>query len=242
MLNLQIRTSIFGNFENINLEESIYKKLFNLFISEGLYPGTSQEYNMITGQTFPRPQFTNPQKGMILNIGINRIDFEIQNLNERDVVAFEQLTYSLNQLKRLMDAFDLKGTRLAINSSNIKKSSRDETCKIYKSLVKTPSFYNDPSLVEEWRINQLIRKEENFATRQEQINVITLIGEAKNTQNPSLVEWGLLLDFDINTSPDNNTPRFIASDLDSFLDLAKSYMSEIMEEYNTMIDGIIKDE
>lgn len=127
--------------------------------------------------------------------------------NDMNMIAFKLKDY----LEKAMQFFHTNGNRLALNGKFI----TDEIELNHSNYILSPNFFNNKP-ISEWSINMNALTEIAFSTGSELVNNILNLQLVKKT---SSVE-AMLIAFDINTMPQNQSMRFGSESISVFLDKA----------------------
>ena len=130
--------------------------------------------------------------------------------------------------------------RLALASNALFKVVQEDKLKnIYLSLASPINFYSE-NIPIEWYIRQVAKKNININDREEVINVICSLSRSLVTinENGHITNSNrIIIDFDINTIPENTEKRFSIEQFNDFASSALACQNKIIEEYKSIIDG-----
>lgn len=112
---LSVKYSIFGKYDYIEATPEIISRLFQAFAPDGFMPNMinllkiQQPQNIV--QQILRPQLINQKMSCTISLLPERVDIEFSNSEYTDNV--------LDYLKRLIDLFELRISRIALNTATI---------------------------------------------------------------------------------------------------------------------------
>lgn len=173
------RLSLFGNFENLNYTRENIDELFKLYSEEkNMIPIQFEEINVTTGEKSKRVRLSNEDQKYGLQIGVERVDFEINNITD----IREGIEKGENFLKKFIKKYNVLINRLAINA--LEEVEYEEK---YQKLVNTVEFFKENSQIQ---IGNHKVEELKLSTKQTKVNIISNFYLA-----PNILE----ISFDINT-------------------------------------------
>ena len=221
---LKYQYSIFGDFSDISPEKSeIIIKLITLFSKENFIPASFQELSMNQIPTIMDSRISLSNKdGLSVNIGNKRLDIEFDYLEDGKYynMDIEEITQkAMEIISLLMNEFKKTCNRIALNTTEL----LDEV----KSKKITDMFYNTKNIFEYYNRNIPFEWNERYVSRVdgekigEKINIITSISKAEGkltTPKKEIKIDGIMLQFDINTLPNNVNYRFSNDEITKFFD------------------------
>ena len=244
--NLNYQFTIFGDFSDISPNNSkTIIDLLSLYEDKNFIPSVFQEIPLetIPSQVNNRIALSN-NDGWNINIGNNRLDVSIFYKNKgkyNDMEIYALSNEAVEMITKLLERYDRAGNRLALNTMYVlgDKESKILTTK-YNEKEKLLSFYNENDS-DEWNeriMSQVICKEFNNET----LNVGTNINKVKNAQiiidNKSVSYNGIILQMDINTTPEIKNYRFDKTNINHFFNVAIEYNKKIYSN----VQELVKDE
>ena len=161
-----------------------------------------------------------------------RIDINYSRIDDSDIDIRSFYEFAVKALVVIIEHSGIVSNRLAINIHQVNEVESFEKLKVLgKSLIKTPTYYNDKNY-EEWSL----RTNSNFGVtitdNQEILNIIT---ELSSTQNTSSQKAGVLCHVDINTLQYNQNLRFGVTELNPFVESALNIASNILNDIERLI-------
>ncbi|MBR3133087.1 MAG: hypothetical protein IKG42_03330 [Clostridia bacterium] len=233
---LKYQYTIFGDFSDIAPEKSeIIIRLMKLFPNENFIPASFQELSMdqIPPRIDNRISLTNSD-GLCINIGKNRVDVEINYLEDGKYCAMDinEITKKAQKLiSELMGEFGKTCNRLAVN---IIKLMNEE-----KSNIIIDKFKDTKNIFDYYESNEPFEWNERFVSKidsekiGEPINVITSVSKSNGiltTPKNTIQIDGIMLQFDINTLPTNVNYRFSKDIIGDFFEDAIKEEEKIEKE------------
>lgn len=230
VLNMQV--SIFGSFENVGSEKDA-KQIQDIFGDE-FYPNlitafkpgptiiTSQRVRVVSLELEKGLEFCFLPDRMDFNFNKDPYDENIINATNSSCI-FETMDCLIEYAKKVVDIFDPKGWRLAVNGRIF---SNKEFAMTPDQYLKLPDSIRNKNFVE-WvnRIN--FQTEHSIHGSNEILNNIFSI----SMPDGSMAGKGVWVGFDINTSQFNKLFRFDKSWFDDFFNVVKENTKFLFESY-----------
>jgi len=247
-LNLKYIAVAFVNIENFETIPENASILMDLFGSKGYIPSTFYEINDKSKPTL-RYQISTPNGEWQIRFSRRRIDIQkmTQDISGSDIGEINDFTREAKELFSVFfNKFELKANRLSLVSSGLTtKYNRDLIADIYSRLIVPIKYYkiNQPK---EWNLRSIARIPIELSQKGEEFNVITVISRAQvhltteiQTQEDVLIADydKLLIEFDINTVPDNISDRLSSSVLPVFFDNAIEIRQSIIDDIKEVINA-----
>lgn len=199
---LSVKYSIFGKYDYIEATPEIISKLFQAFAADEFMPNMINllkiEQPQNTVQQILRPQLINRKMSCTISLLPERVDVEFSNNKYTENV--------LDYLKRLIDLFDLRISRIALNTSTVLDNLSEAEIKQLNTKLTPPENYSNERNLVEYSSRRISRKV--LDTINENINVgrnitsITQIIEGQQAINQ------IQIDTDINTLGELTKERF----------------------------------
>ena len=240
---LNYQFTVFGDFSDISPNNSKTTiNLLSLQEEKNFMPSIFQEIlsDSTPAQVNNRIALENAE-GWYISIGTSRLDIsmsykEKSNYKDMDINVVTEKAVEL--ITKLFTEYEKSGNRLALNTAYIlgDTESRILTNK-YNEKEKILSFYNNHNS-DEW--NERIMSQvycEKF--NNETLNVGTNINKVKNAQiiieDKSVECNGVILQMDINTTPENKSYRFNTKNIKKFFDVAIEYNNKIYSDVQELV-------
>lgn len=242
---LNYQFTVFGDFSDISPNNSkTIINLLSLYEDKNFVPSVFQEIplDIIPSQINNRISLTN-EDGWNINIGNSRLDLSIaykekgkykdMNLETLSIEAVDMIT-------KLLENYSKSGNRLALNTMYV---LGDDESKIltskYNKKEKLLNFYNENGS-DEWNeriMSQVICKDFDNET----INVGTNINKVKKAQvvidDKSVECNGIILQMDINTTPEIKSYRFDTTNISKFFNVAIGYNKTIYSNIQELVEN-----
>lgn len=234
-ISLNYQFSIFGEFSDITPENSgITIKLMKKFDGEKFIPNIFQELSM---NTMP-PKIDNRislinTDGWTISIGNERIDVSVDYNDDgayKDMQLDEIELKAVKMLESIMEIFGKTCKRIALNTTELLDDVKSQKIiEKYLSRGRLLNYY-DSNIPYEWNERYVANVE--CTDINEKINVITNItksqGKLSNNNTGKTIDFdGIMIQFDINTLPNNVNYRFSHSDIKHFFKKAVLAKKEI---------------
>lgn len=242
--NLNYQFTVFGDFSDISPNNSrTIINLLTLYEDKNFIPSVFQEIqlDLIPSQVNNRISLSN-NDGWNINIGNNRLDVSIPYKNKGRYENMDLQTLSseaIEMIRKLLEKYDRNGNRLALNTMYIfgDKESRILTTK-YNRKEKLLDFYNENN-TDEW--NERIMSQVNCEKfNNETLNIGTDINKVKNAQiivdGKNIIHNGVILQMDINTTPEIKNYRFNTTSIGQFFGIAIEYNQKIYSNVQELIN------
>lgn len=238
-IGLKYQVSVFGDFNNIDVNpENIYK-LMDIFKDERLIPTTIQEFVINQNNSNPitvvRPRLTTVNNEWSIEISSNRIDVEQRSI-DNSIFPEDKLEMfvrkSSNYISRILNAFTRKGSRLALNTNEIIKNISEHNENALRPNTGF-DFFSTNEMVE-WTSQSVARVDFQLnEDKNEKVNVVLALAKINNgvVINGYNIENGLAINFDINTMPNNTNFRF--ND-----ELIEKYFIEAIKKRNEIFNDV----
>lgn len=241
--NLNYQFTIFGDFSDISPNNTkIIIDLLSLYEDKNFIPSVFQEIplDLIPSQVNNRIALSN-NDGWNINIGNNRLDVSISYKSKGKYADMDLQMLSnegIEMIRKILDKYEKNGNRLALNTMYIlgDKESKILTTK-YNQKEKLLDFYNKNS-TDEW--NERIMTQVNCEKfNDETLNVGTNINKVKNAQviidEKNVSYNGIILQVDINTTPETKNYRFDSTNINHFFDVAIEYNQKIYSNVQELV-------
>jgi hypothetical protein len=242
-INLRFQVSLFGNFDEIIPDGENMKFFIDEFSDKGMIPNQYQEltFNIDLKSKQPVPakanqriSLTDSEKKWNIKFNTNRIDiiFNNSNIGVIEIIPKEKfLLEVIDFLTRINKRFSQKYKRIGFVSQYLIEDI--EIAKSSKIFVNTIDYFKEKSVIE-WNSNIVTREK---LTYQNEIDELVNINSdarwmnARMTINSKLSPFkGVLLNFDVNTIPENNNYRFDADNIQSILNELFKIENNIFEQ------------
>jgi len=242
---LNYQFSIFGDFSDIspNNSQNVID-LLSLYKDKNFIPSIFQEIpiGIIPVKSNNRIMLSNAD-GWNMNIGNNRVDLSM-TYNEKGKYADMNIGTIIEEVKdifkRLLELYNKKSNRIALNTTFL--FDEEDGRKINDKFTERGNiinFYNE-NKSEEWNERYLSQKVEEKIDN-EVINVGTALskssGEIGLGNKTITFNNGIILQFDINTTPKITTHRFDTQKINTFFDIAKSYKDILESDIQEIINN-----
>lgn len=228
--------SVFGNFEEVNLQNNKIATLYNKFIEKQLMPSVVKEFDIYKQRLLNRIQFVAQDNSIFVSIGTNRIDV----LCENDMLELEKFFYlSEEYVSVLFELFEFKAKRLSFIVDAKLRDVEDDGKKLASKYLNTKTVLTNDNLIG-WEANSVCLFDWKIsAKRMESINLNVTIGLKRmqsiplkligsdNKLIPAKIIQGLMMHQDLNTSGENNRERFDLQDSIAFIKLIGEKHKEI---------------
>ena len=246
---MSYRASVFT--DTIEASSENISKLLMLFVDRGFLPNVYNEQIPSVGGFGPTQIPIGPLSVLelksndgkfIIKFGQGRIDIVMTmpspSVGVGDINVF--LEEADNCFKIIFAKFPRTFSRLAFASNALLKIlPEDKLNDLYLSLISPVEFYSE-NIPVEWNIRQVAKNEIEINDNKELMNVVcslsrslVTINENGNISNSNRI----IIDFDINTVPENMEKRFSMEQYNSFISTALDCQNRILEEYKLMIYG-----
>jgi hypothetical protein len=242
---MNFKTSIFGDFDNIKPTPEAIMDLVTEFAQFEVMPSTFTETNsgipilsvtnILPPVTKNRLRLTSESEGMDIFIFSYRIDIDFR---PKDFIGFsdKQIHTLIKKteivFEQLLNKYTKSASRLALNTTTLLIDLHDEQRGVFLGkFIADGSYFSNPL---EWSTHLMKRESIKLNKNQDMLNIIaniaTTIGQ-EGKDNKSRDFNGFSIDFDINTIAENTAPRFILPEIRDFLvqtvDLKKRLISDL---------------
>lgn len=234
---LNYQFSIFGDFRDISPNNSqIIIDLLSEYKERNFIPSIFQEipFNIAPSTVSNRIMLSN-NDGWQMNIGNNRIDLSIPLIEKGKYADMNIETISVEAceiIEKIINKFNKQSNRIALNTTFLMGSDMSKKLdEIYENKGRVIEFYNQ-NKIKEWNeriISEIIDSEFN----NEKINIGININKGKGQYqiiNKVSSFDGIIIQFDINTIPENIDLRFKGKDIKKFFETAIKYKNQIEKE------------
>lgn len=246
---MSYRASVFT--DTIETSSENISKLLMLFADRGFLPNVYNEQIPIVGgfgptqipmSSFSVLELKSNDGKFAIKFGQGRIDIVTTMLTPSsgvgDINTF--IEEADKCFKIIFAKFPRTFSRLAFASNALFKILPDDKLNdLYLTLVSPIKFYSE-NIPIEWNIRQVSKKEIDINDNKELMNVVcslsrslVTINENGNISNSNRI----IIDFDINTIPENMEKRFSMEQYNSFTSIALNCQNRILEEYKSIIYG-----
>jgi hypothetical protein len=224
--------------ETIEISNANIAKLMGLFLDENLLPNVYNETIINSPNPIQSPtlELRNMQNSWILKFGTGRVDIlRIKQSSTSDIGNIEDfVAWANNCLEKILCGFDRKANRIAFATNCVMKElSSDKLDCIYKKIVSPISFYSQ-NIPFEWSIRNVSKKDLAILDQKENVNFSSILSLAEIVVNENgniAKSQRVILDFDINSIPDNTALRFSIGHIKSFISTILDYHNSITDEY-----------
>lgn len=237
MLLTNCQLSIFGNFEILPSPQIITDLMnrLNDTTDEVFMPSiiNGQQLDLPTSRVTNLSNLAFISESQRFNIVIlnERIDVNYNNTDESktDIKAVYELACKFHEI--VMDYSSLKATRLAMNLDFVKELGPAKEAMLKgKDLIRYPKYYGNKDLVE-WNLRMTSQIQIEIENNTDILNVISVLSSAKDITGE---KGAVLLHLDINTAPQNQSPRFSKYSLHDFSNHGVSIVREISDDVEGM--------
>ncbi|MBE1427006.1 hypothetical protein H4684_003690 [Desulfomicrobium macestii] len=241
-INGKYQASIFGNFTDISPNSENIIKILSLFKEENYIPSTIQEISQIASGNAHRVQLITNDREWHINFLTNRIDIEKNPIDSKgnNLGKIEDFTnYSVKTFEKILLEFNKKSSRFSLVTSGLLKeiSSEKLDC-IYCKLFNQIKFYEDNPPFE-WNFRTVSKIKKELLGSQENYNIISSINRLQgifSSQSESYNFDRIEVQFDINTTHENQETRFELKHIDEFMKQAVSIRADLIEEFKEYLD------
>lgn len=249
---MNYRASVFT--DTIEASNENIAKLLTVFMDRGFLPNVYNEQTPISGGagvmqapvgSYSVWELKSNDGKFVIKFGQGRIDIISMMLSPSSGIGdIDSFIKNADEcFKMIFTKYPRTFNRLALASNALLKVVPEEKLKeIYLSLVSPIGFYSDNNPVE-WNIRQVAKNNININDREEVINVICSLSRSLVTINENghiSNSNRIIIDFDINTIPENVEKRFSMEQYRSFALSALACQNRILDEYKSVIDGCEK--
>jgi hypothetical protein len=165
-------------------------------------------------------------------IGSKRIDYEIIT-NESNGLSSEHFveynTRMCKALNLLLEKFNKRSWRLALNTQSIVNITETEQVECFRKFSNPISLYKD-IIPAEWSTRLLTRQTVEIEGESDALNIITILSKSQFSKivgEEIMIMDGFGIELDINTVPENVANRFTGSCIQSFTTSALTIWNEI---------------
>ncbi len=242
-LSMRYQATLFLDASNISAEGANVVKLMNAFMHSNLImlPGTVNELTPIG--VVQRMRFASPEGNLEINIATNRIDVYTNNMKfpEDGIESLEEFcATAIKCFAIIASEFPRKANRLAlVEQTFLGEMNEDNFAQAYAALFKAPDFYKNKEAFE-WVNRVAIKETHKIEEAPELFHIISttsrLRGEVKSPNGFVKFER-IMIETDVNTSPDNTDTRF---NPDSWDDFAKKAIELNMKSKQSVVEAIRK--
>lgn len=227
---LSVKYSIFGKYDYIEATPEIISRLFQAFAPDGFMPNMinllkiQQPQNIV--QQILRPQLINQKMSCTISLLPERVDIEFSNSEYTDNV--------LDYLKRLIDLFELRISRIALNTATILDNLSEVEIKQLNTKLTPPENYCDEQNLVEYSSRRISRKALDAIS--ENINVgrnITSIAQVIEGQQ---VINQIQVDTDINTLGELTKERFDLDACREFFEMAANTDKDVVNNIEEIVN------
>lgn len=225
--------SMFGDFTSIKPDPETVQSMLTKFSDYGLLPSIFQEGNFTLSpnpqlsktKTTNRLQMVSLEKKINVMFASNRIDVNRTSTDLNSGVTNDDINELLDILGKAVSG--LSATRIGFNTTSLLDNP---SASLLQKIQPSLDFYSDPN---ELVLRANKRKDITFGEgSSEKSNVILTAQKTmgnlliNNQQIP--VENGLILQFDINTIPENTDPRFFSANTKEYVVAANQLRNAIL--------------
>ncbi len=239
-IDLKYHTVVFGSYEDIGPNPDTLKYFIEKFSSKELIPTTFQEIR--PNGVVNRFSLTTSDEVWLIEFSSDRIDIHKVNKNVGvvEMGTLEQFLFDVKEIVKTIDEkFPKKHNRLSLVTRYLLRAMDNEQMStIYHKLNNTIDVYNENNITD-WSNRIVARIPFNVGEKSEVFNVISQIKRLKGTlkinsifENIDRVEF----QFDLNTYQGNSDYRFDLELINSFLDTASNFESELKAKYLKLIE------
>lgn len=227
---LSVKYSVFGKYDYIEATPEIISRLFQAFAPDGFMPNMinllkiQQPQNIV--QQILRPQLINQKMSCTISLLPERVDIEFSNSEYTDNV--------LDYLKRLIDLFELRISRIALNTATILDNLSEVEIKQLNTKLTPPENYCDEQNLVEYSSRRISRKVLDAIS--ENINVgrnITSIAQVIEGQQ---VINQIQVDTDINTLGELTKERFDLDACREFFEMAANTDKDVVNNIEEIVN------
>ena len=227
---MSVKYSIFGKYDYIEATPEIISRLFQAFAPDGFMPNMinllkiQQPQNIV--QQILRPQLINQKMSCTISLLPERVDIEFSNSEYTDNV--------LDYLKRLIDLFELRISRIALNTATILDNLSEVEIKQLNTKLTPPENYCDEQNLVEYSSRRISRKALDAIS--ENINVgrnITSIAQVIEGQQ---VINQIQVDTDINTLGELTKERFDLDACREFFEMAANTDKDVVNNIEEIVN------
>ncbi len=224
-LNIQnIKYSIFGNYDFLEANQDNVSKLYKILGQDGFLPNMiqmiqiEQPTNKVTKKS--RPQFICEEKKCSIIFLPDRIDIEIKEGGSLEFCS------AIGYLGKIIEAFELKIYRIALNSTAVSKiTSKEEGEGIWKKIIAGQSYPFCENTIE-WGTKNVARME--CAGLGENVNIGQNIESIAVAEHGNVEVKGIQVKIDINTLGENMEDRFSIESCKVFFKEALKWKEDII--------------
>lgn len=238
MNSIDFQFSIFGEFSYIKASIDNIIKIMDGIKQYSLLPSTITNKNIDVNTnkiiSENRIAFTSEDQTFNFRINNDRIDFNYnKNMQVKDNEEYksfieEKIQYLKGISSKLIDIFDIKSNRFAINTNILGQNIINNKEKDYFIKNIIPFEYYKEKNVIEWSYSSTARDKMVISGRDELLNIITTLSLVTNTINS---EKRLICHFDINTLQSNEYKFTKNDDINDFFEGAKSILIKLFENF-----------
>lgn len=227
---MTVKYSIFGNYDFVDNTPENVSKLYESFGKEGFMPNMvtllkiEQPQNKV--DQLYRPQLVNKSMPCTITILPERVDIETS-----EGIELEKI---LDYFTRIIDSFNLKINRIALNKTSIIANlTKDEQEKLNEKLTPPENCCGEQELIE-YVSHRVVRKNNDYLD--EKINIGRNLTSATTSTNGETVIDKVQVDTDINTRGENTKERFEINHCEHFFEFAIECDQEILENMVRVIN------
>ncbi|MCU7363667.1 hypothetical protein [Lactococcus petauri] len=228
--------SVFGDFRDITPDTDTISQMMESLKSYNMVPSVYQEGKVNFNPSNPEKVYSESvdRLGMISSDNSLNISFGLDRI---DITAdAPSINNPLDDtiLSKVMDIFrktinDLSFSRIALNTTSFFTENDSE--KICEHSQSNIGFYNN---FEELSLRLNKKQDFEINGKNEQVNVILISQMSpevfKGTAPPIPLSNGWMIQFDINTTPENIKNRFGSKAVEDFMNIAKNTKERIIGE------------
>jgi hypothetical protein len=227
--------SVFGDFTSIQPSPDIIKSMINKLSKYEMLPAVFQEGSIMLSfnpelsktETTNRLQMVSPTKSINIMFASNRIDINRTPIDISVGVSYADLTELFDILTIAVSG--LSFTRIGYNTTSL---LNNPPVPISKKLQPRLTHYD---VLDELTLSVNKRTDITFGDHScEKSNIILIaqktMGQLLINNQPIAVDNGLIIQFDINTTPDVTEPRFFAEQTKAYVISAEQIRKNILDD------------
>jgi hypothetical protein len=221
-INLKYQVSLFGNYDEISLNQETIRTFFDMFSDQGFIPNTQNEINIEFNEfnkdfrknTVPKLRLSSSDNSWNISFGSERIDFILTNISidDFDMPEFDRYIDNCKDfINRISEKYSKKHRRIGV-VQNILLSEQDDA--IPQKICRNISLFENKPLLD-WVYRASVREN----VENESLNVISEMKKVKIENAQQSNGDGILIIFDVNTIDENRHYRFGKNNVNNCIDV-----------------------
>lgn len=226
-----VKYSIFGKYDFVDNTPENVSKLYEKFGEEGFMPNMVPLLKIEQPQNnvcqLLRPQLVNNAMPCTITILPERVDIETgENIDIKKISEY---------FRRLIEMFDLKINRIALNKTTILENLTEREEKELKDKITPPENYNEEENLIEYASHRVSRKKVECLG--EQINIGRNVTGLSSIKDNKVVIDQVRIDTDINTLGEQIKERFTVQNCRDFFQVAAESNQDVLKNIMGVFDA-----